>query len=319
MIPSYDKRMANQMNNQFAISQPRLSIMVPAYGESPYLNETLISLTDNVGADFATIFVIDDASPTDHVKNICAAYVDRIKYVRNETNLGLAANFQNCINLSKTEYTMIMGSDDRVLPGIERSFTSSLQQWPNTAVLQLGVRVIDVAGNPVNGLTERVKLLISPNHKSEYSTYGLSLVKRLLVGDWFYFPAIIWQTEVLKTYALKSNYKTAVDLDLLLSMALNDERFTMCSEPTFEYRRHTASVSSQLSHSDQRVREELSVHSNFIEKANELGYTEFDFVAKLAITVRIHALKCGLLLVFKDFKLAKNLILLALAPAKDRM
>jgi glycosyltransferase involved in cell wall biosynthesis len=311
--------MADQMNKQFAITQPRLSIMVPAYGESPFLNETLISLTVNLDADFANIFVVDDASPTDHVKNICATYVDRITYIRNETNLGLAANFQNCINLSKTEYTMIMGSDDRVLPGIESSFTSSLKKWPDASILQLGVRVIDVAGNPVNGLTERVKKLISPNHKSEYSTNGLSLVKRLLVGDWFYFPAIIWQTEVLKSYALKSNYKTAVDLDLLLSIALDDERFTMCSEPTFEYRRHTASVSSQLSHSDQRVREELSVHADFIERAKVLGYTEFSFVAKLAVTVRMHALKCGLLLVFKDFKLARNLISLALAPVKDRM
>jgi glycosyltransferase involved in cell wall biosynthesis len=306
--------MADQMNKQFAISQPRLSIMVPAYGESPFLNETLISLTVNLDADFANIFVVDDASPTDHVKNICATYVDRITYIRNETNLGLAANFQNCINLSKTEYTMIMGSDDRVLPGIESSFTSALKKWPDTSILQLGVRVIDVAGNPVNGLTERVKNLISPNHKSEYSTNGLSLVKRLLVGDWFYFPAIIWQTEVLKSYALKSNYKTAVDLDLLLSIALDDERFTMCSESTFEYRRHSGSVSSLLSHNEQRVEEELSVHATFIIKAHELGFKQFDLFAKLAMTVRIHALKSGFALLLKNPQVALRIIKIAISP-----
>jgi hypothetical protein len=180
--------------------------------------------------------------------------------------------------------------------------------------LQLGVRVIDVAGNPVNGLTERVKNLISPNHKSEYSTNGLSLVKRLLVGDWFYFPAIIWQTEVLKSYALKSNYKTAVDLDLLLSIALDDERFTMCSESTFEYRRHSGSVSSLLSHNEQRVEEELSVHATFIIKAHELGFKQFDLFAKLAMTVRIHALKSGFALLLKNPQVALRIIKIAISP-----
>lgn len=288
--------------------------MVPAYGVSPFLNETLISLTQNLDQAFANIFVVDDASPTDHVKNICALHVERVQYIRNENNLGLAANFQNCINLSNTKYTMIMGSDDRVLGGIQFAFESAIQKWPDTSVLQLGVQVIDENGKLMKGLSELVKSLISPSKDLDFTSNGLGLVKRLLIGDWFYFPAIIWQTETLKKYSLQHNYRTAVDLDLLLGMALRNEIFTFSSTPTFEYRRHGGSVSSQLSHNEHRVREELTVHAIFIAKAHELGYKQFDLFAKLALTVRIHALKSGFALLIRNPKLARRIIKIAVSP-----
>jgi glycosyltransferase involved in cell wall biosynthesis len=302
------------MDDPTAISQPKLSIMVPAFGESPYLCETLESLATNTNSNSVRIYVVDDSSPTDNVREICAAYSDRVTYIRNEKNIGLAANFQNCINLSKSEYTMIMGSDDRVLNGLESAFDAAIQKWPSTVVLQLGVKVIDESGRPVKGLPERVKSLISPSSAVDYSSNGLGLVKRLLIGDWFYFPAIIWQTETLKNYSLQNNYRTAVDLDLLLNMALKDEVFTFSSAPSFEYRRHSESVSSQLSQNEQRVREELSVHANFIKKAHELGYMGFDSFAKLAITIRLHAFKSGIAMSVRNPKLASRIIKIALSP-----
>ena len=302
------------MDDPTAISQPKLSIMVPAFGESPYLSETLESLATNTYRNTVNIYVVDDSSPTDNVRDICAAYSDRVHYMRNEKNIGLAANFQNCINLSRSEYTMIMGSDDRVLNGLESAFETAIQKWPSTAVLQLGVKVIDESGRPVNGLPERVKSLISPSSAVDYSSNGLGLVKRLLIGDWLYFPGIVWQTEILKKYSLQNNYRTAVDLDLLLNMALEDEVFTFSSAPSFEYRRHSGSISSQLSHNEQRVREELSVHANFIKKAHELGYKQFDLFAKLAITIRLHALKSGIAMSVRNPKLASRMIKIALSP-----
>ena len=306
------------MDDPTAISQPKLSIMVPAFGESPYLSETLESLAINTNSNSVNIYVVDDSSPTDNVRETCAAYSDRVQYIRNQKNIGLAANFQNCINLSSSEYTMIMGSDDRVLSGIQSAFEAAVQKWPSTAVLQLGVEVIDESGKPVNGLPERVKSLISPSSNLDYSSNGLGLVKRLLIGDWFYFPAIIWRTDTLKKYSLQNNYQTAVDLDLLLNMALKDEVFTFSSAPSFEYRRHSASVSSQLSKNEVRVREELSVHGDFIAGAHELGFRQFDLLAKLALTVRLHGIKAGLALFMRDPKLGSKVIASSLSPISSK-
>jgi glycosyltransferase involved in cell wall biosynthesis len=292
--------------------------MVPAYGESPYLSEALESLLKNTNSDSVSIVVVDDSSPTDDVRKICSKHSERVTYIRNEKNLGLAANFQNCINLSSSEFTMIMGSDDRVLSGVQSTFEGAIQKWPSTAVLQLGVQVIDSSGKPVNGLTERIKSLISPSRNLDYSFCGLGLVKRILIGDWFYFPAIIWHTETLKRYVLKGSYKTAVDLDLLLRIALKDEVFTFTATPSFAYRRHRESVSSQLSRNELRVREELAVHGDFIANAHELGFRQFDLLAKLALTVRLHGIKAGLSLFIRDPKLGSKVIASSLSPISSK-
>lgn len=310
--------MAGVMTNQFALSQPKLSIMIPTYGDSPFLRETLDSLIQNTRADITNIFVVDDASPTSHVKELCSTYLHRIKYVRNEENLGLAGNFQNCIDRSNTEYTLIMGSDDRVLEGFEKSFLSSIEQWPDTAVLQLAVFVIDENGKQLRGLTEKIKSLISPVGNKDISIAGLNLVNRILIGQFLYFPAIIWRTEILTKYPLDLKYKTAVDLDLILRLALENEIFSFSSIPTFEYRRHSASISSQLGQSTVRIDEEFLVHEKFIHNSEVQGFSRFNLLARLALTVRLHSLKTGAVMLAKGSKNGRQLISRALKPIRIR-
>lgn len=306
------------MTQQHAISQPKLSIMVPAYGESPYLEETLKSLIENSTTEISQIFVFDDASTTSHILDTCNKFGQDIQYNRNKTNIGLAGNFQNCINQSTTKYTMIIGSDDRVMPGFEETFLRAVGEWPETSILQLGVRAIDENGNVINGLTERIKAIISPVRKMDKNTSGAHLIKRLLIGQWLYFPAIVWRTETLKRYPLNLEYRTAVDLNLILEMALKNEIFTLCSRPVFEYRRHKESVSSQLGRSAARTKEELLVHEDFLEKAHDEGLSKFDFLARLALTIRLHAVKSGILLLIKDPRTAMELIRISMKPVRIR-
>ncbi len=290
--------------------------MVPAFGESPFLWKSLSSLTEYTSPERTRIFVIDDASPTDHIRVVCREFLDRVTYIRNESNLGLAANFQNCINLSKTEYTLIMGSDDCAMEGIEDSCIESFNRWPDTKALQLGVRVINEKGSRVHGLTELLKSLISPVTRIDKSFSGQYLIRRILIGQFLYFPAIVWRTQTLKEYPLDTRYRTAVDLDLILRMALNNEVFSFNTRPSFEYRRHGESVSSKLSQGMIRFDEEISVHKKFIAESNLRSIYKFDVFAKLAITVRLHALKSGVQLLASGTATGFDLLVRALKPIR---
>jgi len=99
-----------------------VSVVVAAYGEVPYLEETLSSLV-NSQPNSIPIFVLDDCSPTWEVRQIAQKFADRITYIRSDLNRGVSGSFNAAADLVNTDYLMLVGPDDRV--------TSSLQDFLN--------------------------------------------------------------------------------------------------------------------------------------------------------------------------------------------
>ena len=64
------------------------------------------------------IVVIDDHSPNNLSEQIVASlWLGRVRYYRNETTLGLAGNWNQCIRLSRGHWVHILHQDDLILPG----------------------------------------------------------------------------------------------------------------------------------------------------------------------------------------------------------
>ncbi|MEA3357423.1 MAG: glycosyltransferase, partial [Patescibacteria group bacterium] len=58
------------------------------------------------------LLIVDNAS-TDQTEAITNSYKDsRIKYIRNEKNIGMRRNWNKCIDLARGKYLMILGDDD---------------------------------------------------------------------------------------------------------------------------------------------------------------------------------------------------------------
>ncbi|MCJ7503433.1 MAG: glycosyltransferase [Acidobacteriia bacterium] len=92
---------------------PRVSIGMPIYNEEKYLRESLDSLLAQDYADFELI--ISDNASVDATQQICLEYVardSRIRYLRCETNLGAAENFNRVFRASSGEYFMWAGGHD---------------------------------------------------------------------------------------------------------------------------------------------------------------------------------------------------------------
>jgi glycosyltransferase involved in cell wall biosynthesis len=138
---------------------PFLHVFIPAYGESPYLRAAIVSAIESVDQS-TPITVVDDASPTGEVFSITAEFQPRVEYLRNDVNLGISANFLNSFNLSSGLFTLVMGSDDEMLPGYEFELSKSFNSFPNTTVFQPRVLVIDAAGETCTPLVDRVKRMI---------------------------------------------------------------------------------------------------------------------------------------------------------------
>ena len=67
---------------------PKISVIMPAYNAEQYISEAIESILGQTFADFEFI-IIDDGS-SDSTSGIIASYKDsRIRYFRNEKNLGI--------------------------------------------------------------------------------------------------------------------------------------------------------------------------------------------------------------------------------------
>ena len=271
----------------------KLHVVIPAYGSSPFLNSAIESVIGAVSAE-TKISVLDDASPTNEIREITLLFSQRVSYIRNETNLGLAANFLNSFRVSDAEFTVVLGSDDQMLPGYEAQLIEAIEQFPDATVVHPDVEVIDGLGAPVFPLVDKIKRSIRSEVKDVMALSGVDLCRKLFIGNFMYFPATAWRTDVMKTANWDTTYKHAVDMDLLFKLALSGEQFVFTSDRVFQYRRHADSISSVLANEDTRLSEELAVHWTARSLLPENAGFFTRLLAQLAPTVRIHALIIGL-------------------------
>ena len=92
---------------------PLLSIGMPVYNGEKFIRQSLDSLLAQDFEDFELI--ISDNASEDRTKDICLEYSDRdqrIKYYRNNSNIGVDLNFNRVFELSKSRYFTWASSDD---------------------------------------------------------------------------------------------------------------------------------------------------------------------------------------------------------------
>src|ERR1035438_9843576 len=97
---------------------PRVSIGLPVYNGENYLDPALNSILRQDYSDLELI--ISDNASTDATGNICREYAakdPRIRYYRNETNIGASANFNCLVKLARGEYFKWAAHDDVHLQG----------------------------------------------------------------------------------------------------------------------------------------------------------------------------------------------------------
>lgn len=88
-----------------------VTIAIPTFNRSRYIGKAIESVLEQTYQDFE-LLVIDNAS-TDNTEDVVHSFVDkRIRYVKNEKNIGIIGNWNKCVQLSSGKYLTILGDDD---------------------------------------------------------------------------------------------------------------------------------------------------------------------------------------------------------------
>ena len=90
---------------------PKVSFVIPCYRLAHFLPICLESLLSQTYSDFE-VLVMDDCSPDGTGDVVRAFGDDRIRYVRNETNLGHLRNYNKGICSARGDYVWLISADD---------------------------------------------------------------------------------------------------------------------------------------------------------------------------------------------------------------
>ena len=127
--------------------KPRVSIGLPVFNGENYLEEALDVILAQTYSDFELI--ISDNASTDRTEEICRAYAakdERVRYFRNETNLGAAKNFNRVFKLSSGEYFKWATHDDLCAPGYLERCVEILDREPDVVLCYPKTSIIDEHG-----------------------------------------------------------------------------------------------------------------------------------------------------------------------------
>jgi glycosyltransferase involved in cell wall biosynthesis len=115
---------------------PRVSIGLPVYNGENYLRLAVESILQQDYTDFELI--ISDNASTDATHEICdelTAKDARVRYFRNETNIGASRNYKCVFELSNGEFFTWADHDDLRLPGFLRRCVDVFDEAPASVVL----------------------------------------------------------------------------------------------------------------------------------------------------------------------------------------
>jgi glycosyltransferase involved in cell wall biosynthesis len=109
---------------------PLVSICIPTFNRAGLIGDAIVSA---LGQSYSRIevLVVDNAS-TDNTEGVVAAFSDpRLKYIRNEKNLGLFGNFNRCIEVASGDLIHILHSDDTIDKDFTGTCVAFFQQNPD--------------------------------------------------------------------------------------------------------------------------------------------------------------------------------------------
>ncbi|WP_194924369.1 glycosyltransferase family 2 protein [Catenulispora pinisilvae] len=266
-----------------------IDIMLPYYGDVALMQTAVRSVLAQSDPDWRLTVVDDGREPG--VPAWFAALADpRVRYQRNERNLGVTGNFNKCLDLVEADYMVMMGTDDVMLPNYVAEIRRIAGEHPGVGIIQPGVQVIDGAGQVVNTIADQAKARIYlPRFSGTVLMGGEELAASLLRGCWFYFPSLCWRSAAIKKAAFRPDLDIIQDLAIVIDLIEAGETMALSDELAFHYRRHEGSVSSAEAMAGKRFAEARRYFVGAAAQMDALGWPKAAKAARRYTASRLHA------------------------------
>ena len=139
--------------------------MIPTFNDGELLRQCLQSVLEaDLPGSGMEVIVMDDRSTRGNPAAVVASFgSERVKFIKNDANLGSTGNFNRCIDESRGDLVHILHADDWV----EKSFYTCVEDAfirnPEIALVCCRVNIVDQSG-ALQDLSARLDFLEKPSH-----------------------------------------------------------------------------------------------------------------------------------------------------------
>ena len=206
------------------------------YNGLPHLKDAIESVLNQSYKNFEFL-IIDDASPDKNVIKLIESYKDsRIRFIKNDINLGVSLTFNKALSIINTPYVVRSDQDDISLPNRVEEQLEFLEKNPKTSIVCSFEHVINEKGNRLYNATSSIK------------NYGEFIAPILLGICPIWHPSIAFKTkDMINAGGFKIEYTRAEDFEVTARLALKRYDARIVEKFHLLQRKHQASQSKEFS------------------------------------------------------------------------
>lgn len=233
--------------------EPLVSVCIPAYNNAAYIKETIDSILNQTYQNLELV-ICDDKSKDNTVEVIESIKDDRIKLYKNEKNLGMSGNWNNCLHKCTGEFIKLVCADDMLAKDCLEKEVKALMDNPTAVLAESDTKLLDLDGKP-KGFYKR------------YKTSGLTDGKKIARAGFFvknYFGAPLAntfrRTTAEKVGGFDTWYTYILDYDFWVTLACMGDVYII-HEPLNYFRvRNDSNTGEVMSGSKTNVYVEEHIH-----------------------------------------------------------
>jgi glycosyltransferase involved in cell wall biosynthesis len=207
---------------------PLVSVCIPVYNGENYLFDSIKSALEQNYSNFE-LLIVDNCS-TDKTATIVSELTDsRVRYIRNENNIGSIRNFNKCIELANGEYFLLLPHDDLLMPDSIINFVKGLED-PQVGFVYSSIRVVNADGELTHSKV---------NHDAD-KLFSVKETVSDIIDNFNPIQLAMARTSILQRLGgFDIKYGLFCDVHLWLKVAFDDWKSCYKKEPFFCHRAHS--------------------------------------------------------------------------------
>lgn len=263
--------------------RPSVSVCVPVFNGAEFLEETLSSVTAQQGINLE--IVVSDDQSTDHSLDIVKSHQRKhsnLKWVilQSSARLGMAQNWNACLQACSHDLVKVMGQDDVLYPGALHSQACLLLEYPKVGLVSSGCMILNRQGRPI---FKRPRRRPSGIYSGERIIQECLARRGNLIGE--PITAMARKSDFLSLGGFSTTQRYFIDMDMWFRL-LKDRDFGWISDAQAGFRIHGSAVSSSSQRCDFDQFDTLPFAADYSKSLNPLQRWLRKFRAKWATTLR---------------------------------
>jgi len=214
--------------------EPFISILIPSYNRPEELRGCLDSVFSQSYQNYEVIVSDDNSPKKELIKQVARDYrtFENVKFVFYSSNAKEPGNKNRLIAMARGDFNIILGDDDRLLPGALIDIGLHIQRNPQVDFFGLGYQVVDSSYDLLRSFTT--------------DTY-LSLDNTRLIRDLLRFnflPMAVFHPSTFccrrgleSRYPYRGDVGIGEDLQFLYDISLSGANMAIMPSPKFQWRK----------------------------------------------------------------------------------